>query len=80
LAFVLFLLLPAVLLGDCLFGGKTFLPYDIAEFPPIATTLTREQQQDLRETANYDATEAPIWFAIELQLAREALLHGQLPH
>jgi hypothetical protein len=80
LAFVLFLLLPAALLGECLFGGKTFQPYDIAEFPPISTTLTREQQQELRATANYDATEAPIWFAIELRLAREALTHGQLPH
>jgi hypothetical protein len=80
IAFVLFLLLPAALLGECLFGGKAYLPYDLAEFPPIATTLTVEQQQELRRTANYDATEPPIWFAIELQLAREALGRGQLPH
>ena len=79
-AFLLFLLLPAAMLGECLFGGRQYLPYDLAEFPPVATTLTLEQQQELRQTANYDATEAPIWFAIELQLAREALSHGQLPH
>lgn len=76
---LVFLLLPAGLLGECLFG-KRYLPYDLAEFPPIATSLTLEQQQALRATANYDATEAPIWFAIEIQLAREALARGQLPH
>jgi hypothetical protein len=76
---LLFLLLPAGLLGECLFG-KRYLPYDLAEFPPVATSLTLEQQQALRQTANYDATEAPIWFAIEIQLAREALARGQLPH
>ena len=79
-AFLLFLLLPAAMLGECLFGGRQYLPYDLAEFPPVATTLLLEQQQELRQTANYDATEAPIWFAIELQLAREALSRGQLPH
>lgn len=80
LGLVLFLLLPAALLGECVFGGKRFLPYDIAEFPPVATSLTLDEQQALRATANYDATEPPIWFAIELQLAREALARGQLPH
>lgn len=77
---MLFLLLPAALLGECLFGGKAYLPYDLAEFPPIATTLTPAERHALRATANYDATEAPIWFAVELQLAREALARGQLPH
>jgi hypothetical protein len=78
--FLLFALLPAALLAECVFGGKHYLPYDLAEFPPVATTLTPAQRQELRATANYDATEPPIWFAIELQLAREALLRGQLPH
>lgn len=75
----LFLLLPAVLLADCIFGGRHYLPFDIAEFPPLGDALTAEQRQALRATANYDATEAPIWFRTELQLARAALAEGQLP-
>ncbi|MCA8953738.1 MAG: hypothetical protein KDE27_29775 [Planctomycetes bacterium] len=74
------MLLPAALLGESLFTGDRYLPYDVAEFPPIAQTLTPEQLAEIRSTANYDATEAPIWFAIELQLAREAFAAGQLPH
>ncbi len=80
LAFVLFLLLPAILLADCVFGGRHYLPYDISEFPPLGDQLTATQRQELRATANYDATEAPIWFRTELLLAREALARGQLPH
>jgi len=80
LAFVMFLLLPALLLGDCLFGGRHYLPFDISEFPPLGDQLTATQRAELRATANYDATEAPIWFRSELLLAREALGRGQLPH
>jgi hypothetical protein len=80
LAFLLFLLLPMALLGECVLGGRAYLPFDIAEFPPLANTLTVEQREALRATANYDATEAPIWFASELQLARQALAAGHLPH
>ncbi len=80
LAFVFFLLLPAALLAECLFGGRHYLPFDIAEFPPIGDSLTAAQRAELRTTANYDATEPPIWFRTELLLAREALANGQLPH
>ncbi len=79
-AILLLLLLPAILLVDSVLLGRHYLPYDIAEYPPIADTLTVEQRRELQATANYDATEAPIWFAVELQFAREALAHGELPH
>lgn len=79
LALLLFLLLPAILLGDSLFTSAQYLSFDIAEFPPISQTLTTEQIAAVRSTANKDATEAPIWFAIELQLAREAIADGHLP-
>ncbi|MFO1076925.1 MAG: hypothetical protein U1E73_04275 [Planctomycetota bacterium] len=80
LVFALFLLLPAVLLGDSLFGGNRFLPYDPAEFPPAAMQLSPPELAAVRATANYDATEAPIWFQVELQLAREAVAERLLPH
>ncbi len=80
LAFLLLLLLPAALLGESLFTGDRYLPYDIAEFPPAAQQLSAAELAAVRSTANYDATEAPIWFAIEMQLAREALQQRQLPH
>ncbi|MCR9244944.1 MAG: hypothetical protein NXI31_07920 [bacterium] len=80
LAFLLLLLLPAALLGESLFTSDRYLSYDLAEFPPAAQNLTPEQLAAVRSTANYDATEAPIWFAVELQLAREAAERGQLPH
>ena len=80
LAILLLLVLPAILLADSVLLGRHYLPYDIAEYPPVADTLTVEQRRELQATANYDATEAPIWFAVELQFAREALAHGELPH
>ncbi len=76
---VLVLLLPLILLADSIFGGRTYQPFDIAEFPPIGDTLTAAQRSELRNTANYDATEAPIWFRAEVQMAREALANGRLP-
>lgn len=80
LAALLLLLLPAALLGDSLFTDREFLPFDLAEFPPVATTLSREQVAVLREGANYDATEAPVWFVPEWTLARDALANGRYPH
>ncbi len=79
-AVLLLLLLPVLLLGDCFFGGRHYLPYDLAEFPPVATTLDAGQVTALREGSNYDATEPPIWFVPELTLARQALQRGQYPH
>ncbi|HLQ38106.1 MAG TPA: hypothetical protein VK348_09910, partial [Planctomycetota bacterium] len=80
LVILLLLCLPAALLGECLFGGRKYLPYDLAEFPPLSTTLTAEQVTQLREGSNYDATEAPVWFMPELALARRSLADGKYPH
>ncbi len=80
LAILLLLLLPAVLLGDSLFGGRHYAPYDLAEFLPVSANLTPAELAAVRDGANYDAAEPPIWFAPELALARTALVHGQYPH
>lgn len=73
-------LLPALLLHDSVFLGKRYLPFDLAEYPPIATTLSETEVEALRLGANYDSTEPPVWFVPELQLARQALARGQFPH
>lgn len=74
------LLLPALLLHECLFGGRRYLPFDLAEFPPVATTLEPAAVRALQQDCNYDATEAPTWFVSELQLARRAFADGDYPH
>lgn len=80
LAVLLLALLPAILLGDSVFGGRKHVPYDLAEFLPAAADLTPEQLAELRDGANYDPTEPPIWFLPELELARRAVAAGQYPH
>lgn len=74
------LLLPALLLHECLFGGRQYLPFDLAEFPPVATALEPAEVRALQQDSNYDATEAPTWFVSELQLARRAFAQGDYPH
>lgn len=74
------LLWPLLLLWPCLFGSRTFLPYDLAQFPPAATALTAAQRAALRADSNFDVTETPVWFVPELTLARQALVEdGELP-
>ena len=80
LCVLLLLALPAALLSDCLFGGRKFLPFDVAEYPPVATTLSNAQIADLRQGSNYDATEAPMWFVPEWRLGRAALARGEMPY
>ncbi len=80
LAVLLLLLLPLVLLAECVFGDKHYMPFDRAEFPPVATKLTTEQVQALQVGANYDATEPPIWFDPEMRLIRRGLAEGVYPH
>jgi hypothetical protein len=78
-ALLLLALLPMVLLGDCLFQGRRFLPYDLAEFPPVGPTLPADVLAAMRTGANYDATEPDVWFLPELTLARSALANGEYP-
>ncbi|MBK8101505.1 MAG: hypothetical protein IPK26_30870 [Planctomycetes bacterium] len=77
---LLLLLLPAVLLHDCVFGGRRYQPFDLAEYPPVGTSLSDDQIARMRDGANYDPTEATIWFPQEWGLARQAILAGQYPH
>lgn len=77
---LLLALLPLVLLGDSVFLGNRFLPFDLAEFPPVSTTLTKADVAALRQTANYDPTEPPILFAPGLEQARQSLGRGEWPH
>jgi hypothetical protein len=73
------LLLPLVWLWPSVFGGRTFVPYDTAQFPPFSLTATQAQMAMARDGANYDVTEVPVWFLPELELARDELRAGRLP-
>lgn len=80
LCVLLLLSLPVALLGECVFGGKKYLPFDLAEYPPVGTMLSNQQLDELRQDSNYDATEAPVWFVPEWRMARDAILSGHYPH
>ena len=43
LAWLVLLIAPLALLGPSLFGDRTYVPYDVAQWAPIATALTDEQ-------------------------------------
>ena len=80
LAHLLLLALPLLLLGDSIFTARRYLPFDLAEFAPVATTLTKAQLQELQKGCNYDPSEPTIWFEPELREVREALAEGNYPH
>ena len=79
-ALVLILVAPLFLLWPSIFGGRTFVPYDLAIFPPVSTTLNEDELAEVRANSNFDVTEVPIWFAPELEMARQALADGRFPH
>lgn len=79
LPILLLVLLPLVWLWPSLVGGRTFVPYDLAAFPPASLALTQEQVAALHRDANHDITETPVWFLPELRLARRELADGRLP-
>ncbi|HLQ37790.1 MAG TPA: hypothetical protein VK348_08315 [Planctomycetota bacterium] len=80
LAITALLLLPLVLLWPCVFGDRTYVPYDLAQFPPASTQLTAEQLAAVRAGSNYDVTEGPIWFVPDLRLAHRIRAdEGALP-
>lgn len=72
-------LLPLLWLWPSVFGGRTFVPYDLAEFPPAGLGLSPEQYEATRDGANYDVTEPPPWFVPEMKLAGDELRCGRLP-
>jgi len=79
LAVLSLLLLPLLWLWPSVFGGRTFVPYDTAQFPPVSLGATAEQLAAARDGANSDVTEVPVWFLPELRLARADLAAGRLP-
>lgn len=80
LAVLTLLALPLLLFADSLGKGRHFLPFDLAEFPPVSTALTAEQLAAVQQGANYDATEPLVWFLPEMELTRQALARDQYPH
>ena len=79
-AILALLALPLLLFADSFGRGRHFLPFDLAEFPPLSTTLPAEQLAAIQQGANYDATEPLVWFLPELELTRQALARDQYPH
>jgi hypothetical protein len=78
---LLSLLWPLVLLWPCLFGSRTFLPYDLAQYPPKSLSRTEGEVAAMQAESNYDVTETPIWFVPELKRAGATLRHeGALPN
>lgn len=76
---VLLALLPLVVMGPCLVSGRSYLPYDLGEYPPASLQVSAEAAALRNEGANKDATEPPVWFEPEYRLAREALAAGRWP-
>ena len=72
-------LLPLLWLAPCTFGERYFVPYDVNQFPPVATTATDADLKLARAGANFDVTEVPVWFLPELEMARDELTSGRLP-
>lgn len=79
LAVLSLVLLPLLWLWPCVFGGRAFVSYDLAQFPPVACTSTDVQLAAAQDGANFDVTEVPVWFLPELQLAHDELAAGRLP-
>jgi len=73
------LLLPLLVLGPCLWSDRTYLPYDLGEYAPESLEVTAAEATARNAEANKDATEPPVWFVPEYELAREALAAGRWP-
>src|SRR5262245_55404670 len=72
-------LAPLLLFGRSVFGRDSYVPFDIAQWPPWATLLEPGQVEALRRGQNTDPTEPPIVFLPEIEFARQELQHGRLP-
>ncbi|MCU0864119.1 MAG: YfhO family protein [Planctomycetes bacterium] len=79
LALLSLLLAPLLWLWPCVFGDRTFVPYDVAQFPPASLLLSPEQLAAASAGANHDVTEPPVWFVPELELAGRELRAGRWP-
>lgn len=80
-AWLRLLLWPALLLLPCLVGARTFLPYDLAQYPPASLSRGDAEVAAMRAESNYDVTETPVWFVPELRRAGRTLRdEGSLPN
>ena len=80
-AIVRLVLWPALLLLPCLLGARTFLPYDLAQYPPASLSRSDAEVAAMRAESNYDVTETPVWFVPELRRAGKTLREeGSLPN
>ena len=70
---------PLLLLAPAMFGDRTFVPFDLAQFSPVKTALTAEELAAVTAAQNTDPTEVPLTFLPELRFAREELAEGRLP-
>lgn len=77
---VLLLGLPMVLLWPCLIGDRTYVPWDIAQFAPAATTMDAAEMAATTKNNNTIVTEVPTMFVPELRFLKSELDRGVFPH
>ncbi len=80
LVIVTLLAAPLLYLAPSVIGPRTYVPFDLARFPPVSTTLTPADQAKLDEQpSNFDVTEIPALVVPEMQLARRERSDGRFP-
>ncbi|MHC5065015.1 MAG: glycosyltransferase family protein [Planctomycetota bacterium] len=73
-------LAPLLFLAPSIFGDRSYVPFDLAQYPPQSTGLSPADLEEIRsQTANMDISELPVTVIPELELAGEELRAGQLP-
>jgi hypothetical protein len=72
-------LAPLLILWGCVFGGRSYVPFDVAEWPPLSTKLTQQQIDAISAAGNHDATEVVLTFPPERAFASQELRKGRLP-
>ena len=72
-------LAPLLLLGSSVLGGKTYLPFDVAEWAPVRTMLDDQGFRAVQRDANHDSTEVTLTFRPEWKFASAELRSGRLP-
>jgi len=79
-ALIFLAVLPIALLWPSLLGRNTYVPYDLAQFAPVATTLSQEQWEQTVHEDNTDVTEIPVMFGPQLEFIRSELHQGRIVH
>lgn len=72
--------MPLVLLWPSLVGDRTFVPWDIAQFPPAATLMDESEFRAATERQNMVITETPVMFIPELRFLKSEFDRGCIPH